>query len=274
MYSVVILTLNEAQDLPDCLGSINGSDDIHLLDSGSVDETIPIAESFGARVTSHAFESFAKQRNWAMKNLPLKYNWIFFLDADERMTSDFSSAIDEVLVQADEGLVGFYCCWKMMLEDRWLKRSDNFPKWQLRLCRKGRVTFMDHGHGQKEGRISGKLDYIREPYTHFAFSKGWSAWLERHNRYADKEALVREDSNVRIRDAFTRVGSQRNIALKVILTKLPGWPLLRFLYTYFIRLGFIEGIPGFVYCVNMAYFEFLIKLKMRENRRKKDQECE
>lgn len=264
MISVIILTKNEEQDLPGCLESLTWSDDIHVLDSGSTDRTLDIALAYGAKISSNAFESFGKQRNFALDNLPLKYEWILFLDADEVATIEFEKALKKAITEAGDDIAGFYCCWKMMLENRWLKYCDNFPKWQFRVLKKGRGTFTDFGHGQKEGEILGKLAYIKEPYLHYSFSKGWTLWMDRHNKYSSLEARDRLYKRPPFGNIFSRNSSLRNPALKARLSNFPGWPLLRFFQAYFFNLGFLEGRPGFIYCVNMAYFEFLIKIKMRE----------
>ena len=97
-------------------------------------------------------------------------------------------------------------------------------------------------------------------------SKGIGSWLERHNRYAKLEAQARLSTPVNWRNVFSAHGSRRNQALKPIVSRLPGWPLMRFVFTYIFRLGFLERRPGFVYCANLAYYEFLIRIKMREER--------
>jgi len=268
MYSTVILTRNEEADIQACIDSLGQCDDIHVLDSGSTDRTVHLALAAGAQVIVNPFESFGQQRNWALDNLPIKHEWILFLDADERMTPNFSSNLSICLESATSEFAGFFCCWKLILEDTWLRRSDNFPKWQMRVCRMGRIRFTDFGHGQKEDQAQGKLGYIREPYLHYGFSKGWTHWLDRHNRYATAEAKERLVSQVPFKQIFSRNGSKRNPALKVWLTRLPGWPVLRFVYSYILRMGILEGVPGYIYCKNMAYFEFLIKIKMREMRNK------
>ena len=153
-----------------------------------------------------------------------------------------------------------------MMGSRWLKRCDAFPKWQFRLVRRGRANFADYGHGQKEGEVDGRLGYVRAPYLHYAYSKGWHAWLERHNRYSSQEAVARLKDDVSWQMVWSGTPSQRNKALKPLLSRLPGWPLARFLADYLLRLGFLEGREGLIYCVNMAYYEFLIQLKMRELR--------
>ncbi|WP_158993187.1 glycosyltransferase family 2 protein [Mucilaginibacter sp. L196] len=264
MISVIILTKNEENDLPLCLNSLTWCDDIHILDSGSIDKTIEIGKKYNAKISSNPFESFGKQRNYALNNLNINHNWILFLDADEIVTESFFVAITNAILGASNEVAGFYCCWKMMLENRWLKHCDNFPKWQFRLMRKGRAMFTDFGHGQKEDNVIGEILYIKEPYLHFGFSKGWAQWIERHNRYSSEEAVVRLNNWPPFKNIFSTHASLRNPALKSRLSHLPGWPLLRFFQAYVLNLGFLEGIPGLIYCINMGYYEFLIQIKIRE----------
>jgi glycosyltransferase involved in cell wall biosynthesis len=264
MISVIILTKNEEIDLPNCLNSVKWSDDVHVLDSGSTDKTIEIAQQWGIGLSTNPFQSFGKQRNFALDHLAIRHNWILFLDADEIVTDSFKNVLFKTIDNAPDDIAGFYCCWKMILEGQWLKHCDNFPKWQFRLMRKGRATFTDFGHGQKEENVVGRIGYIKEPYLHYGFSKGWSHWLDRHNRYSTQEAIARLRKRPPIRNIFMRHSSVRNPALKSWLSSLPGWPVLRFFQAYVLSLGFLEGRPGFVYCVNMAYYEFLIQIKMRE----------
>ncbi|GAC1424338.1 MAG: glycosyltransferase family 2 protein [Chitinophagaceae bacterium] len=264
MISVIILTKNEERDLPACLRSVEWSDDIHVLDSGSTDKTQEIAHLFSAKLLVHPFESFGKQRNFALDNLAIQHEWVLFLDADEIVTPAFKVAVLESISRASPGTAGFYCCWKMMLEERWLKHCDNFPKWQFRLLRRGMGRFTDFGHGQKEAQLQGRLEYIKEPYLHYGFSKGWSHWIDRHNKYSGLEALARLNNLPPFKNVFSRHGSIRNPALKSWLSRLPGWPLLRFCQAYFLNLGFTEGVPGLIYCANISWYEFLIQIKIRE----------
>lgn len=266
MISVIILTRNEEHDLPRCLDSLRWCDDVHVIDSGSSDETINIARKFGAHVRENPFISFGTQRNWSLDHCDTKHPWILFLDADEIANKEFVNAMVKAVRSAPDSTAGFYCCWKLIYDDRWLKRCDLFPKWQFRLMRKGRARFTDFGHGQKEAEIKGSIEYLPVPYDHHGLSKGIGHWLDRHNRYATLEAAVRLSTPINWRNVFSAHGSKRNQALKPIVSRVPGWPMIRFFITYVLRLGFLEGRPGFVYCANLAYFEFLIRLKMREEK--------
>jgi len=264
MISIVVLTKNEEKDLPACLESVTWSNDIHVLDSGSTDKTLEIAKNYGAKIAINAFESFGKQRNYSLDYIDIANDWILFLDADEIVTQEFKLAMETAITNADETIAGFYCCWKMMLEGRWLKRCDNFPKWQFRLMKKGRARFTDYGHGQKEDKIIGKIEYIKEPYLHYGFSKGWTNWIDRHNKYSNQEAVERLQNQPPFKNVFSKHGSIRNPALKSRLSKIPGWPFLRFIQAYFLSLGILEGMPGLIYCTNMAIYEYLIQIKIRE----------
>lgn len=265
--TVIILTWNEAADLPACLRALAGWGRLVVVDSGSTDDTAELSRAAGAEVFVHPFESFGAQRNWALDHCGVtEAAWVLFLDADEVATPEFRAAVERATADAAPEVAGFYCCWKTLLFGRWLRRCDSFPKWQFRLLRPGRARFIDSGHGQKEGTVEGQLEYVREPYLHHAFSKGWSHWLQRHDRYSTLEARDRLERgrDVRWRDALAHDGSARNQALKPLVSRLPGWPLGRFLHMYVLKGGFLEGRAGLVYCVNMAYYEFLIGLKMRE----------
>ncbi len=264
MISVIILTCNEARDLPRCLEALRWCDDVHVVDSGSSDGTLALARASGAQVYENAFTSFGVQRNWALDHCHLKHEWILFLDADEVANAEFIQALRQATGDAPPSTAGFYCCWKWIYDGRWLKRCDSFPKWQFRLLRKGRARFTDFGHGQKEADVDGAIDYLRAPYDHHGLSKGIGHWLDRHNRYATLEAAVRLDTPVVWREVFSPHGPRRNKALKPLVSRVPGWPLIRFCITYLLGLGFLEGRPGFVYCANLAYYEFLIRIKMRE----------
>jgi glycosyltransferase involved in cell wall biosynthesis len=264
MISVVILTKNEEHDLPACLHALAWCNDIYVLDSGSTDKTRAIAQQFGAKVRVNYFESFGKQRNVALDHFSFLYEWVLFIDADEIVTPRFRVAMQKAVKKAGSDVAGFYCCWKMMMEGRWLKHCDNFPKWQFRLLKTGMARFTDFGHGQKEKLLGGRIEYIKEPYLHYGFSKGWAHWVERHNRYSGQEAMARLANRPSLRNIFSAHGSIRNPALKSWLGRIPGWPLLRFCHAYFLNLGFTEGMPGFIYCANIAWYEFLIQVKMRE----------
>lgn len=268
--SVVILTKNEEADLPACLNGLASCSDVHVVDSGSSDRTVELAKARGAKCYVNSFKSFGDQRNWSLDNCETQNEWVLFIDADEIVTTEFLEEIARVVRDSDDSIAGYYCCWKTMLFGCWLKYSDSFPRWQLRLVRLGRVRFVDFGHGQKEGECRGALGYIESPYLHYSFSKGWSYWFDKHNRYASLEAAERLLGEIEWREVFGKHTSLRNRSLKLLLSRVPGWPVGRFIHSYFISFGFLDGRAGFHFAVLMGIYEYMIKLKINELRQKKN----
>jgi len=264
--SAVVIVRNEADNLPRCLDSLNFSDDILVVDDFSEDNTANIATRSGARVVSHGMKDFADQRNWAMENGELKYDWVMHLDADEVLTSELIDEMAERVKTADGDLAGFFLARKTMLGNRWLRYSATYPAWVLRLVNKNRVKFVQVGHGEKLGSAKGRIEYLKNPFLHFNFSKGWSDWFDRHNRYSSLEAknLTEQTSELGFFSLFSTDPDIRRRALRVVSYRLPFRPWLRFFYVYFLRLGFLDGKPGLTYTVLQAIYEYMICLKVKE----------
>src|ERR1035438_1092513 len=93
MVSVLIPTKKEEQDLPGCLNSVYWSDDIHVLDSCSSDQTEEIASAANAHITQRKFDNWSAHQNWALANLPFRHTWVFYLDADERVSPELAANI-------------------------------------------------------------------------------------------------------------------------------------------------------------------------------------
>ncbi|MHC4992137.1 MAG: glycosyltransferase family 2 protein [Planctomycetota bacterium] len=262
--SVVILTLNEELNIPECLASCAWCDDVHVLDSGSTDRTVQIARELGAQIHVHPFNSFGAQRNWAIDNIGMKHEWVFHLDADEHFTPELLESMRELLAKSPSE-AGFYVPNKLMFMGRWLKRSGAYPTYQMRLFHKKRMRFCDYGHGQREltGGVVGTLDV---PYLHFAFSKGLTDWFAKHNRYSALEALqVLEQPSTTWswRDLFSSDPVKQRRAWKEWSHHIPFRAQLRRLYMLFILGGIFEGRAGRTYARMMAIYEQMISLKLR-----------
>lgn len=262
--SVVVLTLNEEINIAECLDSCAWSDDVHVLDSGSEDRTRERAEAGGAKVHVHPFESFGKQRNWAIDNIPLKHDWVFHLDADERFTPELVHEIDRVLATNPRD-AGFLVPNKMILMGKWLRRAGGYPTFQVRLFHKARMRFTDYGHGQRE-ETGGRIGRIETPYLHYSFSKGLYDWFEKHNRYSSLEAvqfLAAMESRPALSDLLGRDALERRRAWKRVCYGLPFWARIRWFATLFIAGGVLEGKAGFTYARLLAMYEHMIQMKLR-----------
>ncbi len=184
MFSVLILTRNEEQNLPDCLASVKWCDDIVVLDSLSTDRTVAVARDGGARLVERLFDDFAAQRNYALDKIPFRHPWVFHLDADERFTEPLRREC-EAEIAADRQS-GFLVPSKLMFMDKWLRWSGMYPVYQMRLMKLGEIRFIQTGHGQREADAKRGVGKLHEPYLHYNFSKGLDDWREKHERYSTK----------------------------------------------------------------------------------------
>ncbi len=266
MFSIYILTYNEELDIADCIESALLSDDIIVVDSLSSDRTVEIARHYPVRVVLHAFESHGKQRNWMLKNIPPKYEWVYILEADERMTPElFQEGLQAI---QNPEVVGYYVAEQVIFKSHWIRHSTQYPRYQMRLFRPENVRFTDYGHAERE-IYQGAVGFLTQTYPHYTCSKGLSRWLEKHNRYSTDEAietlyqLATQKVNL-FNLFFGRTEVERRRALKDLSLRLPFRPLIRFFYMYFILGGIWDGQAGFAWCTLQAFYEYLIVLKVQE----------
>ena len=256
-FSIVILTLNEERNLPGCLASVAGCDDIVVLDSGSTDRTQEIARAAGARVLVNRFVNFAEQRNYAHVHAQFRHEWVFHLDADEQMTP---ALLDECarVVADNPRLDGYYAAPHMMFHGVWLKRCTDYPAWQARFVRHARFIFVQSGHGQREAAHM-RLGRLRAGYTHDISVESGADWETKHRRYAEQEAKKILQETASAGTQWRRIVSgpplARRRALKHLSYSFPARPLLRFIYQYFLRGGFLDGKGAYRYCRLLARYE-------------------
>jgi len=267
-FSIVILTLNEALRLPACLASVAGCDDIVVVDSGSTDATQAIARAAGARVVENRFVTFADQRNFAHAAGEFRHPWVFHLDADELMTPELLAECARV-TREDPPCDGFYAAPHMMFHGRWLRHCTDYPAWQARLVNIRRFFFVQVGHGQREAPGL-RLGYLQAGYLHDISVDSPVEWEAKHRRYAREEAeeVLREFTGpwqLTVR-ALKGRGLERRRALKHLSYYFPARPLLRFVYQYFLRGGFLDGAGAYRYCRLMARYEGFSVAELKRQR--------
>ncbi|MEJ0036295.1 MAG: glycosyltransferase family 2 protein [Gammaproteobacteria bacterium] len=274
--SVVVLTLNEERNIGACLESVASFDECYVLDSGSTDATLKIAARLGAAAASNAFASFGQQRNWAHDNLPLRQSWVLHLDADERMTTALANEIGTVIAADTGKLAGYHIAERTLLRGGWLRHAGQYPRYQARLVHRGRMKFVDHGHGQRE---SSNLPFgtLANPYDHLAFSHGLEHWLRKHAGYASKEAAqilasTASDEPV-LSQLFSANAMERRRALKQLAMRVPMRPLLRFLHVLVVNRGILDGRAGWEYARMMRVFQEMIDLALAEARHEQSAEA-
>ncbi len=272
---VLILTRDEELNLPHALASVIGwADAVHVVDSGSTDGTMDIARSAGAVVHQQAWLGYAKQKNWALDTLPFRSDWIFILDADEVILPELR---DELLAIArrptdDVPISGYFVNRYLIFLGKRIRHCGYYPSWNMRFFKRGRARYEErdvHEHML----VTGRTDYLKGHMEHND-RRGMHAYAAKHNEYATLEAraLFREmrgEGNDTIKPRFFGDPLQRRRWIKrYVYPRLPATWLLRFLFMYVVRLGFLDGLTGLRFCLFIASYELLISLKLRELRLK------
>lgn len=246
--AVIVLTFNEEKNIAQALKSVCGwAGEVYVVDSFSNDATVHIAASLGASVVQHRFGDYALQRNWALDNLPLRAEWVLFLDADESLPEALKAEISDIIA-TDPAQNGFYVKWRLIWMGRWIRRGY-YPTWLLRLFRRGR--------GRCESRqvnehilVEPPTGRLRHDFVH-EDRKGIRCWLEKHIRYAEREAEILcngADGQIEASLCNSQAGRKRWVRYHVY-NHLPPLlrPFLYFFYRYVLRGGFLEGSAGLIY---------------------------
>ena len=266
--SILILTLNEETNIGACLDALAGFDDVVVFDSLSKDRTKEIALAKGARVVERPFDNWAAHQNWAMDNIQFRNPWVFYLDADERMTPELREEILAIARDQSRAEVAYYCGRKNFFLGKWIRHAMP-PGMIMRFFKPGRIRFERLVNPVPV--IDGPHGYLRHYFENYNFSKGLTEWFDKHNKYSLFEAM--EGMKLRARPVglgalFSRDRFERRRALKELSFRMPLRPLVKFLYMYVLKRGFLDGRAGYTYCKLQAMYEYMIVVKMRELARK------
>ncbi len=269
MVSVLILTRNEAQDLPGCLASVAWSDDIHVLDSDSTDGTVEIARAAGAHVRQRTFDDYATQRNAALRECPFRHPWVFLLDADERPTPELAQEMLARTMTGDTGVLAYRVRRRDFLWGRWLRHAQISP-FYIRLVRPEHARYTRAINEVLE--VDGPVGDLKAPLDHFPFSKGMAWWFRKHDVYSTMEAqLIAGRATLQqpsVRTAlWGRDFHQRRLHQKALFYRLPGRPILKWLYMMIVRRAFLDGHAGMTYAALQSIYEYMIVVKTEELRR-------
>jgi len=250
--SAVIITLNEEKNIQKCIDSLKDvADEILVVDSFSTDKTEEICNNCGVRFLQREWEGYGKQKNWG--NEQATYDYILSLDADERLSDDLKEAILEIKknwqydVYSINRLTYFH--------GRKIKYSF-YPERQLRLFDRRKTKWNENKVHEKIITGKGiKLKRIRKDIHHFGYKDIY-----------EQIEILNNNSTLSAQNSFD-LGKKPNI-FKLIFS-----PTFAFIQTYFFKLGFLDGIYGFIICMNMAHYRFLKYAKRIElyNMKKKNE---
>jgi len=227
--SIVLITLNEEANLPRTLESAkpllrDGQGEIIIVDSGSTDRTLEIAQSHGARIFIEPWQGFAAQKNSAMEKG--SGDWVLQLDADEALEPELADEINVAVQQAD--VIGFYVPRKNFFLGRWIRHGGFYPDPKLRLIRRGAGKFEEYG-AHPTIKLNGPTAQLQGALIHNAYPT-LRGYIDHMNSYSSSGAEV------------AAAKGHRGFSLINIIVR----PKLTFLYNYFFRLGFLDGREGFL----------------------------
>lgn len=274
--SVIIPTRNEARNLSRCLDALTEFGEVYVIDSQSTDDTVAIAQAHGAKVVQFLYAGgWPKKRQWAMDTLALAYDWVLLLDADEVVTRELTAEIRRVIRNRESD--GYSIRLQMHFLGKILRHCDA-SFWKLSLFRKGRGHFECRLRDQDASMadieihehvvVDGPTAHLQNALVHHNVDS-LSRYILKHNEYSNWEARVLSQPQAETEELASKLlGSQaqRRRWLKRRLFRLPGSPILLFLYRYIFRLGFLDGVPGLIYCTFQAVQMFHSKAKIYELR--------
>jgi len=274
--SVIVPVREEAHNLRRCLESLRGVGELYVVDSFSTDGTIEIAQSYGAKVVQFDYRGgWPKKRQWALDTLVLKYEWILLLDADEALTPELRAEIKDAM--RDSQFDGYFIALRMHFLGRTLRHGEaGFYK--LSLFRRGKGRFECRLREQDASMcdmevhehifVDGPTSRLKNSLSHHNV-ESLSRYIRKHDEYSNWECRTlqnTENAPSSIAPSLFGTQAQRRRWLKQKFVRWPGSPVLLFLYRYFLRLGFLDGVPGLIYCAFQAIQLFHTKAKMYEAR--------
>jgi len=274
--TVIVPAKNEGANLQDCLASLEWAEEVFVVDSRSTDATAAIVQQWGRQLAQFDYHGgWPKKKNWAIRNLPIASEWILVVDADERVTTELAAEIAHAIT--DQRVSAYYVRWKFVFLGRWMKHSWSHG-WMLRLFRRGCGEYEDLGMRGEGGWdnevhenivVTGEVGRLKEMLVHDT-NEDLAYWIRKQNEFSTWNACRRvrqlEMPLPSVVGMFSREPLVRRKVLKALFIRMPFRPLFLFLWLYVIKLGFLDGRTGYVFCRLRAIHEFNVGAKVFELR--------
>lgn len=244
--SATIITFNEEHNIAEALESLAWADEIIVVDRDSSDRTVEVARQFTDRVFLREWQGYSAQKNFAAAQA--RNDWIFSLDADERVSPELAAQIARLKQEPEPTVAGFEMPRLTFYLGRWIKHSGWYPDRKLRLYDRRRGRWRgDYVHEALE--VDGPVKRLNGEILHFTVRDA----SEHHTRLDRYTTLAAEQAHVN--------GKRASVA-SVVLS-----PIAAFIRSYILKLGFLDGVQGFVIARFAAHYAFLKNLKLREMNR-------
>jgi glycosyltransferase involved in cell wall biosynthesis len=269
--SAIILTYNESINIESCIKSLNFCSQILVVDSYSTDNTVKIANDLGCDTILKKFESYSLQRNFSIKNDILKNDYVLVVDADEIISDNLRL---DILSKFD--LINLHSGYKIerldYLDGKPLKYVQ-ISKEYIRIFNRHNAEY--HREINESIAINGSVSRLSGCIHHFPFSKGMHHWVDKHNIYSTMESNYLYPSFVYndFLNLFNLSEVIRRPSQKKLFNLLPFKVLIKFIYMYIFRFGFLDGLVGLKYIILQCIYEYLIVIKRQEKRNEKNIIC-
>lgn len=263
MITALILTYNEENILPKCLEALSFVDEILVFDSFSTDKTLQIAENFNAIIKQRTFDNYSHQRNAALKTINPKSKWVLMVDADEIVTEELKNEIlKKINLQND--ITMYTVRRKDYFNGKWLRFSSGYPTYFPRLFKNGTTEVVREIN--EEYNTTGSISKLKNHLLHYPFNKGLDWWFQKHNSYSsmESEKIKSEISeSLPLSKFFSSSVSERRKFFKRLSFRLPFRPNLVFFIFFILRLGFLDGYNGYIYCRIRKIYDTMIDVKFK-----------
>ncbi len=271
--SVIVAVRNEEKNLPRCLASLADTGEVFVIDSHSTDGTTAVAGDYGAKVVQFNYGGgWPKKRQWALDTLPLAFDWVLLLDADEALSPELCREMAESI--RNSNVDGYYLTMQMHFLGRRLRHCGaQFYKLALFRRVKGHYecrlkeqdTSMCDMEVHEHVVVEGATQKLKNPVIHHNV-EALERYIRKHNEYSNWDAAVVQKGNPsgELPPMLFGNQAQRRRWLRKQFFNVPGSPVALFLYRYIFRLGFLDGVPGLIYCAFQAIQMFHVKAKIYE----------
>jgi glycosyltransferase involved in cell wall biosynthesis len=269
--TAVILTRDEEVNIARCLGSLGWAAQAVVIDSGSADNTVPLARSLGADVVEQPWLGFSGQREFALRLPEIRNDWIYFVDADEWVSPQLAAEIAARLEATD--CAAFAHRLRLVFQNTWIRHCGWYSGSRV-------VRLVDRRYTKYDGSLVGERATVDGPVGRLANDivdedrKGLASWLRKHVHYAELEQRQRGQPvplRERVRRSRSRGSSDirpltRVILKDLVLPAVPARPLAVFLYLYVVRLGLLDGRAGLRFCFFHAWYQAVVDGLQAETR--------
>lgn len=270
--TAIILTMNEEINIADCIKSIKDmAKRIVVVDSGSTDSTVSIAQSLGADVYVNSFVNYATQFNWGIDNTNIDTQWILRIDADERFTPELCREVnEETMKHKDDDVNGMLVKQKVFFINRWLIHGEVYPFQKLLIFKRGYGRIENRKIDEHTILSSGRTIELQHDALHYAI-KNITNWIAKHNWYSTRTMQDYFEFDDASSASTLAQGStmQHKRKQKALYYKAPIFirPFILFIWRYIFKLGFLDGKAGFIYHIMLNFwYRELVDAKIYEHK--------